>query len=70
MAQTTNFDALDYVVLGATLGISMMIGVYYGVFKKQETNADLLVGYFTKSFLNTKHCQLTSYSKPFNIHEK
>lgn len=33
-----------FAVLLSTLIISMAIGVYYAVFKKQETNADLLVG--------------------------
>jgi len=44
MAKEASFTILDYAVLLGTLVISMLIGVYYGVFKKQQTNADLLVG--------------------------
>jgi len=44
MAGTGVFTAMDYVVLLGTLIGSILIGVYYGVFNKQKTNADLLNG--------------------------
>ena len=39
-----NFGWIDYVVVGATLLFSILIGVYYAVIAKQATNEDLLVG--------------------------
>ncbi len=44
MAADGMFSVMDYVVLIATLVGSMLIGVYYGLFDKQKTNSDLLVG--------------------------
>lgn len=38
------FTVMDYVVFLGTIGVSILIGVYYAFVKKQKTNADLLVG--------------------------
>lgn len=39
-----HFTVMDYIVFLGTIAVSMLIGVYYAFFKKQKTNADLLMG--------------------------
>ncbi|XP_021951662.1 sodium-coupled monocarboxylate transporter 1 [Folsomia candida] len=61
------FTIMDYVVLLSTLIISMAIGVYYAVFKKQETNADLLVGGRSMPLIPTALSLLATYMSPILV---
>ena len=38
------FDWVDYTVVGGTLLVSLLIGVYYAFGSKNQTQEDLLVG--------------------------
>jgi solute carrier family 5 (sodium-coupled monocarboxylate transporter), member 8/12 len=47
-----HFSAINYVVFGATLALSALIGIYFGFFakKKQNTTVEYLLGGKQMSF--------------------
>jgi Na+/proline symporter len=56
-----------YVVLMATLVISMLIGVYYAIFKKQKTNSDLNLGGRSMPLIPTALSLLATYMSPILV---
>ena len=55
------FSIMDWVVFAGTLVISLLIGLYYAVIKKQRTNAELLVGGRNMAIFPTAMSLLATY---------
>lgn len=60
------FGTADYILLGATLLISLLIGLYYG-YKNKQTNEELLVGGRNMSILPVAASVMVTYVSAITI---
>ena len=57
----------DYVVMGIFLVVSLGIGIYYGVYKKQRTTEEYLLGNRQMQFLPVALSMLVTYQSAISV---